>query len=62
MMQTPLRTDNKKHSDLRSHWRGTQPFQFVLQFTLMKRMPRVTISCITVPKAPRYLVSAISEE
>ena len=29
--------------------------QSVLQFKLTKKMPRVTISCIHVPKAPRYL-------
>merc|ERR1719234_2249614 len=34
--------------------------QSVLQFKLTKKMPRVTISCIHVPKAPRYFVSAIS--
>ena len=28
----------------------------------MKRIPSVTMSCMTVPRAPRYLVSAISEE
>ena len=54
-IQTAIRAGKMMQTPLRT-------LQSVEQLRLMNNIPQLIISCIIVPSAPLYLVSAISEE
>jgi len=64
MMQIPLRTAKFENNYYNRQQASVAelPLQLVEQLMLTKSIPRHTITCISDPSAPRYLVSAISAE